>query len=175
MATQVRRVEPHDAAWAALINALKAQLGAGSSFHLDASEITVSAANATDLASSLVLVNQLKHVYNGPKGSAPYPGHRLDTGSGLAHKVADTTNSISSADATDLASAITLANELKAEFNAHIASTTFHYTADATNTVATANASDQTTLNALVNQLKTSLNAHMASAPSAPSVRLISA
>ncbi len=122
---------------------------------------TVTAANASDLATSLTLVNQLR---------VQWMKHYKDD---IAHKVADTTNVLAAPEATDLTTAQTLANEIKADYNAHIASTTFHYTADATNTIAAANATDQTTLNALLNELKTDFNAHIASAPAGQSVRLI--
>jgi hypothetical protein len=131
-----------------------ADLGAGFTvFHADKGEVAVTAANASDLATSLTLVNQLKSVYE---------THRQDT---LCHKVADGTNVIAAPFATTLATAITLANEIKADYNTHRASTTFHYNADATNAVAAANASDQGTLNTLVNEIKGDLNAHMASGP----------
>lgn len=142
-------------------NKLKTQIGAGSKFHLDASEVTVTAADASSLDTSLTLVNQLRAVYE---------FHKADT---LAHKAADTATLTAPA-ATDLASAITLANELKGDYNVHRASTSWHYNADSTNVVAASNASDQGTLNTLLNDIKTQFLAHFADAPSCPSVRLIS-
>lgn len=124
---------------------------------------TITAPNASDLATSLVLVNQLRK---------RWMNHYADD---LAHKVADTTNTLAAAVATDLATAQTLANEIKADYNAHIASTTFHYTADGTNTTAAANATDQATLNTLLNELKTDFNAHIASAPAGQSIKVIDA
>lgn len=161
MATVLRKIDPLVQTIADAHNDLKAQIGAGSAFHLDKSEETITAANASDLATSLTLVNQLKAVYE---------FHRVDT---LAHKAADSTDSISSATAIDLASAITLANEIKAKYNTHIASTTYHYNADATNAVAAADATDQGTLDTLANAIKTAINAHMASGPAAKSLRAV--
>lgn len=163
MATQIRNTAPELAALCAAHNDLKAQIGAGTFFHLDASEVKVTAADAADLSTSLTLVNQLLDVYK---------FHMADT---LAHK-AEGIALASYADATDLATAISRANDIKAKYVAHIASTTYHYTADATVTpIAAADATDQTSLNTLLNELKLDLNAHMASAPAGKSLRLVSA
>lgn len=162
MATVIRNTDPVLRAICDAHNDLKGQIGAGSSFHLDASEQTVGATNASDLPTSLVLTNQILWVYK---------FHMADT---CAHKVAGVALA-SYANAPDLATAITRANDVKAKFNTHIASTSFHYNADSTNTIATTNASDQTTLNALLNAIKTAINAHMASAPAAKSLRLVDA
>lgn len=66
----------------------------------------------------------------------------------------------STADATDAATAIVLANSLKTNLNAHLASTKLHSAADTTNPTTEPDATDQTTLNTLANALKTDLNAH---------------
>jgi len=50
--------------------------------------------------------------------------------------------------------AITLANELKAVYNAHLASTDWHTTDDATNVVTSANATDLASLYTLLNELR---------------------
>lgn len=164
MGAIIRKTIPLAQQFADFALAIKKQVGAGAAFHLDASEATIGSANASDLATSLTLVNEIAALFYG-LAAAPgsYPGHANDA---LAHKVADTTNTRAAAyPATDLATAITLANEIKADYEAHRASTTFHYTADATNTIAAANATDQSSLNTLANELKTDINAHMASAP----------
>jgi hypothetical protein len=133
--------------------ATAAALGAAfTAFHVDPGEVTITAANASDLATSLTLVNQIKSVYG---------THVADA---VAHEVADSTNVIAAPEATSLATAITLANELKADYNTHRASTTFHVNADSTNAVASANATDQTSLNTLLNEMKTDINAHLAGA-----------
>jgi hypothetical protein len=159
MATVVRLSDPLAAPLCAAVNALKLQIGAGSSFHLDASEVTVTAANASDLATSLTLCNQLIGVFT---------FHFADL---LAHKVVAVSTLPALGAALDLATAITAANLMKASHNTECGSTARHYTADATNTTAAANATDQSSLNTLLNELKTDLNAHMASAPTAPSLR----
>lgn len=137
------------------------RIGAGSSFHLDATATAISAANASDLATSLVLAEQIRGVYNA----------HLDNDA--AHKLADPKPALSPA--TTLATAITLANAIKADYNTHIASTTYHYNADATNAITSSNATDQSSLNTLLNELKTDMNAHIASGPAGALVRLTSA
>ena len=136
-------------------------------FHLDAFDQTITAANATDLPTSITLLMQLKTVYEGRLQSTAMVGHRTDAG---VHLVADTTNTISAADCVDLATSITLANALKVAFNAHLTQAGVHYINDATNTVVAANASDLGTTQTLATALKTALNAHMADAPTGGSM-----
>lgn len=76
------------------------------------------------------------------------------------HKVLDTVNTISSPNATSDAECHTLLNEIKTDYTAHIASTTYHTAADTTNTIAAANASDEATSVALAHELKDDYNAH---------------
>lgn len=165
MATIWRNTDPALAQMRDAINALKAQIGAGSSFHLDAAEVTITAANASDLNTSVALANQIRTVY------LLHLENSRDGGV-LQHKVADPAPALTPA--TDLATAIALANAIKSDYNTHRASTTYHYNADSTNAITSADASDQSSLNTLLNEIKTDLNAHMASAPSAPSIRLVS-
>lgn len=161
MANPIRNTDPILSVMCDAHNDLKAQIGAGASYHLDASEQTVTAADASDLASALTLVNQILDVYK---------FHMADT---LAHKVVGVALA-SYAHATDLASAIARANDIKAKFNTHRASTTYHYNADA-GSVAASDASDQGTLETLLNEIKSDFNTHMASAPAAKSLRLVGA
>ncbi len=162
MATILRKTDPLCSALADAINDLKAQIGASTKFHLDASEVTVTAADgAGTLAAALTLVNQIRGVW---------VFHKNDT---LAHKVVSTT-ALTAPAATDLTTAITLANEIKADYNVDNGSTTFHYNADATEITA-ANATDQASLDTLINEIKSLLNTHMADAPAAASIRLIKA
>lgn len=162
MGTPLLRTYPQATALATFARAIKVQIGAGAAFHLDAAEVTITAANASDLATSLTLVNAIANWLYGPGAGSAWPGHLNDT---CAHKVADTTNTRSAPLATDLATAQTLANEIKTDYEAHRASATYHYTADATNTIVAANATDQSSLNTLLNELKTDINTHAASAP----------
>lgn len=131
--------------------------------HNDRSEVVVTAANASSLATSLVLVNNLKAVYE---------FHIVDT---HAHLVADATNVLTEPAATDLTTAIDLANEIKAAYNAHRSESGVHPTNDSGNATAAADATDQDSLNTLLNELKTDLNAHMAGGVLAKSVRVVPA
>lgn len=74
---------------------------------------------------------------------------------------AQTLLTVGAATAADLPTSITLANQIKAVLNLHLADAYAHSAADATNTVATANASDLTTVEALLNACKTAFNAHL--------------
>lgn len=114
--------------------------------------VTISSATATDLATSLTLVNELKADLN---------VHFADT---IAHNTA-VSAAVTTAAGTDLTTAVALANALKAAYGTHRTAAGVHFTNDTTNTVAAADATDQTTLNTLVNELKTDFNAHFASAP----------
>lgn len=160
MALILRKIDPLATTIRDLVNGALKRVGAGSSFHLDACELTVQSANASDLATSLTLANELK---------ALYEFHLADD---LAHKVADPAPALTIA--TDLATAQTLANAIKSDYNTHRASTTYHYTADSTNTITSADATDQSSLNTLLNELKTDLGAHFIGAPtSGQMVRLV--
>lgn len=128
---------------------ITSQLSGSESAPVATSE-AIASANASDLATSITLVNEIKTVYN---------RHLADDG---AHKA--TSTAISTADASDLATGQTLANEIKTAYETHRASTTYHYTADGTNTIAAANATDQSSLNTLLNELKTDINAHIIAA-----------
>jgi len=76
------------------------------------------------------------------------------------HLVDDTTNVVTSADATDQATLNTLLNEIKADYNAHRVSTTFHSNADNTNAVTSADATDLNSSITLANEIKADYNAH---------------
>lgn len=187
MATQIRNTSPNLPALVTEINQLKDSLIAelrpvltdlaavaadadvsvtttftAFGFHNDKSEVTVTAANASDLATSLTLVNEIVGVY---------VFHMADT---LAHKVVGV-DLASTAVASTLAAAILLANDVKSKYNTHRASTTYHYTADSTNVTTSSDATDQSSLNTLLNEIKTDFNAHMASGPVMKSLRLLAA
>lgn len=162
MATVVRNTHPLAALICESHNALKKQIGAGSSFHLDASEVKVTGANATDDATSIALGNEITAVLTYHLGDA------------LGHK-AVVAGTPGDPGATTLAAAYTAANANKAAYNTHIALTTAHFNADETNAVAAADATTGGSLLTLVNAMKAAMNAHLASAPSAPSLRLVQA
>jgi len=91
----------------------------------------------------------------------------------VTHKIADTTTTLASANATDIASSKTLADEILADANTHIASEVYHVAAgtawvaghiedDATNIDATAVMSNLATGYTLVDALCDALIAHVA-------------
>jgi len=69
---------------------------------------------------------------------------------------------ITSANASDLPTVITLANEAKDLFAVHAADAVAHEAADTANAIAAADASDQSTSNTLLNELKADYNLHLA-------------
>jgi len=110
-----------------------------------------------------LLKNRLDAVeaeYNSLVAALGTTGLILHTEEAVAADLEDTT------DATDLATAIVLANAAKATYNLHIASTAKHVAADATNPTADADATDQSTLDTLVNAMKVDFNAHQTLAAS---------
>ena len=158
------------AAWNA-----KQEASVASFFHADITQITsgqyqsktvtndtVTAANASDLATSITLVNQLKAVIN---------RHFADT---FAHNTAVSAQ-ITTADAATLLTEVqTLANAIKTAYTTHLSASNVHFNNDATNTIAAANATDQSTANTLLNELKADFNAHLISAPLGNMIRLVS-
>lgn len=128
------------------------------------SALSVSAASATDLATSIALTNDIFHVLK---------AHCLDD---VAHLVADT--AVFSvldgySNATDLTSVQVVLNACKAQYNLHIVKTTCHLHADSSNSVSASNATDQSSANTLANQFKTNLNAHSGSAPAVGFIKVL--
>lgn len=117
-----------------------------------ATRVTISSAAATDLATSITMLTELKADLN---------THFADT---IAHDTA-VSAAIATAAATDLTTAMALANAIKAAYNTHLSASNVHFTNDSTNTIAAATAIDQTTLNTMLTELKTDVNAHLLSAP----------
>lgn len=95
-----------------------------------------------------------------------YEAHRVSVFSATtqlgAHGSSDTTNAVTAAVATDQATAITRANELKADLNAHIAVTAKHITSSSA-AVAAADATDGPSLLTLLTDIRAVLVAHVES------------
>lgn len=126
-------------------------------------QLSVTAAAATDLPTSIALANNMRQVLN------------LMIADGVAHLVVDATNVVSAALATDLTTAQTLLNAEKTAFNAHLTQAGVHFINDTVNTVATANATDQSSANALAIALKAAINLHIASAAGGDGLTLLDA
>lgn len=114
--------------------------------------------NCYDTDTAIVLVNALKDAYT---------DHLTAGGTDAIHNANDATNTVSAADADDLATAITLANELKGDFNAHRSQAGVHFTNDSGNAVSAANATNEDTLVKLVNEILADFKGHV-SASRAP-------
>ncbi len=84
--------------------------------------------SATSTATRIARVNAIKAAYalHRVKGSGGSPAIHINASG-------DTVNIVTAADATDDETALTLALDIKAKFNAHDAGTTWHTIADATN------------------------------------------
>ena len=130
---------------------------------------------ANDFPSQVDLLNRLKTEYEAHRVSAP-----------LVHAHADVTNAVTAATATDLATAETLANDIKAQLNLHFLEDSLleecctlltemkadynahrvliaggvHGAADAVNVVAAADASTLNTAVTLANEIRTMYEAH---------------
>jgi hypothetical protein len=124
------------------------------------SVLAITVPNASDLATSLVLVNDIFRVVN---------EHFKDD---KAHNTALSAQ-LTTPVATDLATAITRANAIKAAYGTHRTAANVHFTNDATNTITAADASDQATLNTLLNELKPDVTAHIAGALAGQHIELI--
>jgi hypothetical protein len=170
MSIQVRDLGEDDLAIAQLnklrLDVLK--IKAGAVFHADATT-AITAPNASEINSSIVLANQLKALLNAHYASA------CDASTGIgAHISADASNVIATADASDLTSVEALLNACKTSYEAHRASTVFHPTADGTHTITSATATDQGTSNTLGNEMKTDCSAHFAAAFGSQAIQLVS-
>ena len=164
------------AATASSTTGLTTTFSGSSKFHRAAGEQLIAKPAASNLATSLVLVNEIRAVYyfgtGNSAGTGDYPGHVGDT---LAHLIADTVNVVAAPVADDLTTAMALANEIKADYNTHLSQAGVHLNNDGTNTIAAADATDQTSLNTLLNEMKTDINAHIANAVPGASIRLLDA
>jgi|SRR5271169_2645898 len=130
--------------------------------------LQVSATNASDLASSLVLVLNEQGVL---------AQHFADD---AAHLMADTVNVAFDGYAVDntngttqLSSAIAMANAMKLDYNAHLTQSGVHRKSDTANNVSTSDATDLTSLETLLNAMKTKVNAHIVSGPTVGRVKLV--
>jgi len=92
----------------------------------------VSGGTIRDINATVLLLNNTKSKFN---------SHFVETG---AHVNDDTVNTVSTANATNLATAITLVNALKAKYNSHRTQSDVHGVNDTTNVVTVANASGVT-------------------------------
>lgn len=109
---------------------------------------------AVTLATVLTLANSLRN---------KIMAHLASGGDVGAHRTASA-ETIAAVVATDQGSANTLLNELKADFNTHLAEAGVHIITDATNTIVAADATNLATSITLANAVKAAFNAHIAAA-----------
>lgn len=142
----------------ALANALKAAVNAhltGETVHSQTDSVNVISATAVQdpLASSVAVLNLLRSAYLGHVSSP------------RVHVADDDQNVVLTAEATDLASAVALANSFKSEFNDHIDGVVreiqkIHSEDDVVNAVTAPDASDLTTLAVLAEDERLKYAAH---------------
>jgi hypothetical protein len=144
--------------WTASLNAAGS---AGPPVHLDRDERAITAANASDLATSQALVRAI---------GAAYYRHINDT---LGHLAVDDTNLIGGlGTAPSLADVQDAANGIKSAFNAHRSQAGVHVATDAGHAITSPDASDLPSAITLLNELKTDINAHFTSGVAWPSWRV---
>lgn len=128
-------------------------LGTATNFTIPNSNVRFNFAPASaDLTALNTLLNELK---------VDYEAHRVLI-AGPVHGIADATNTITAANASDTATRIALANDLRAKFSAHRILTAggVHGAADTTNVITAPVATDDSTALILALDLKTKYNAH---------------
>ena len=119
------------------------------------------AADSTNVVTELGLAKEAYTLLNELK--VDYAANRVNVTS--HHGASDSTNVVTAADATTKATAVTLANDLRTQLNAHMALTagSVHGAADATNPVvlaALATTATWTEIAAMADALRTSYEAH---------------
>lgn len=123
------------------------------------------AINPTKLEMAKRLANELKADYNTHKASAVY------------HTVADPGNTVAAADATDLASLVTLANAIRTAYEAHrvlVGGGPCHGAADTANAISAAVCTDLATATVLLKDEKAKFEAHRINVSGAPPVHIAS-
>lgn len=134
----------------------------------------VTAPDATDLPSALVLAQNILGVLIGGGQTTDPPAHFYDAPANSVvkagvHQVQDSTNIAALVSligtAVDLPTAITMANAIRTYYAAHRTQSGVHYNSDTVN-VTTATASlDLAGLETLLNDLKTAVTNHVGDAP----------
>jgi len=135
--------------------------GVGVHTAADATNTIAVAADATNLATLQTLLNAMRDGTGEAGGGVA--AHFLIVGAN-EHIGADVTNAITAAAATDLATSITLANDIKAQYNGHLLlnAATGHYGPELTNTVVSPDATVLADCITLANELKAKYNLHCA-------------
>ncbi len=160
----------HTLTTASALTSITTAVGGTSSFHKSGIDSIAVAAASTSLATSIAAINELAALYY--YGTDLFPGHVADT---LAHPVADTVNVLTEPRATDLTTAMALANELYIAYNAHLTQSTVHVNDDSTNTASSSTATTQDLLNTRIVDLKAKMNVHWQNSMAGGALRLVDA
>lgn len=175
MALKIRKAETDLALRAVIqeVNRLR-EASVGSNFHgsvslaaqnlssdpLAPTTLSITSALTATLAGRIITANQIKGVLN---------VHFRDAS---AHNTA-LSPAITTADATDAATARTLINACKAQYNTHRTLASAHFNNDATNVIAAADATDDASFDTLATEMKADINAHIAGALAGHHIELI--
>lgn len=130
--------------------------------HTTVNAAPVSATTATDVATSITRLNILR---------ASYEAHRVSIGDDGAHVVADATNALTAPVASNQATAVALATDLRSKVGNHLVFVGPHAAADTARTLAALPACTAGTLVAYTNSLYEALRAHYAARIDAWTVR----
>jgi len=130
--------------------------------HTTVNAAPVSPTPATDVPTAIVRLNILR---------ASYEAHRVSIGADGAHVEADATNAITAPIATDQATAVALATDLRVKAGAHILAEGPHAAADTARALAALPVCTALTLAAYTNSLYEALRAHYAARIDAWTVR----
>ena len=140
-----------------------------------ASTLQVTAANATTLATSRTLTQNIWLV-----ATTHFADAIASSGAnGGAHAAADSTAIASFgdkiADDAALSDIQTALNAYKAALNVHASQSGVHAHDDSALVISTTDASDQSTANALANAIKSALNTHISAGMAGPSIKIVAA
>jgi len=150
------------------INAMRFDAATASKPHLDEVPVVTLVGTAADLPAAIIKVNSFVSTY------ATHIASAATVSTKGAHLTADATNVVTAPTATDQSTANARANDLKAQFNAHVASTTFHKVADA-GVITASNATNLASLQTLLLDIASKMDAHFARCTAASFINVVPA
>jgi hypothetical protein len=124
------------------------------------SQLQIIDAFVTDISNDLINTAAVRVYFNGPTADAGITGN-WTVAVQAPHRDTDTINQVVAPDASNLPTLITLLNDIKSAFNAHIKEEQVHFQNDDRSRILTANASDLTTSLALANAIQIAYLAHL--------------
>lgn len=127
--------------------------------YADLLQLQIVDAFVTDVSGDYLQTANVRVYFNGPVQDAS-DVLNWTAAAASAHKSLDTVNSVTAPDALDLPSLVTLVNQFKSVFNAHLAAETVHFAPALADVITAPDASDLPTAAVLVNQAQERLKAH---------------